>query len=298
MIGLGNMGGRIARRIRDAGLPVRRLRRRSRAQAAASGDRAGGLGRRARRRRPTSCSSRCPTAGRRGGRLRRRRAARAARPGQVVVDLSTAAPSSTVQIHAALAERGVDVRRRRHLGRRRGRRAGHADDHGRRRRRRRSTRSTPMLATFARASTTWARRLGPRGQAAEQLPQRHQPGRHRRGDGRGDARPASTCAQFLDVVNHSSGVNFATLNRFPRIVEGDYLEGGLTSDLMAKDVQALPRDLAASSDVTSFTGAAVPRRVPSRRRARLRRPDLQPRGRRDRRRRRRRAHPRTAREAT
>ena len=36
-------------------------------------------------------------------------------------------------------------------------------------------------------------------------------------------------AQFLDVVNHSSGVNFATLNRFPRIVEGDYLEGGLTN---------------------------------------------------------------------
>jgi 3-hydroxyisobutyrate dehydrogenase len=32
-------------------------------------------------------------------------------------------------------------------------------------------------------------------------------------------------------------VNFATLNRFPRIVRGDYLEGGLTSALMMKDVQ-------------------------------------------------------------
>jgi len=42
--------------------------------------------------------------------------------------------------------------------------------------------------------------------------------------------------QFLDVVNSSSGVNFATLNRFPRIVDGDYLEGGLTSRLMTKDV--------------------------------------------------------------
>ena len=41
---------------------------------------------------------------------------------------------------------------------------------------------------------------------------------------------------FLDVVNHSSGVNFATLNRFPHIVEGDYLEGGLTGNLMTKDV--------------------------------------------------------------
>jgi 3-hydroxyisobutyrate dehydrogenase len=40
----------------------------------------------------------------------------------------------------------------------------------------------------------------------------------------------------LDVLNSSSGVNFATLNRFPHIVRGDYLEGGLTTDLMTKDV--------------------------------------------------------------
>ena len=32
------------------------------------------------------------------------------------------------------------------------------------------------------------------------------------------------------------GVNFASINRFPKIIEGDYLEGGLTSDLMTKDV--------------------------------------------------------------
>jgi 3-hydroxyisobutyrate dehydrogenase-like beta-hydroxyacid dehydrogenase len=42
--------------------------------------------------------------------------------------------------------------------------------------------------------------------------------------------------QLLEVINSSSGVNFATLNRFPRIVDGDYLEGGLTSRLMTKDV--------------------------------------------------------------
>ena len=42
---------------------------------------------------------------------------------------------------------------------------------------------------------------------------------------------------FLDAVNHSSGVNFATLNRFPRIIEGDYLEGGLTGKLMTKDIE-------------------------------------------------------------
>lgn len=41
---------------------------------------------------------------------------------------------------------------------------------------------------------------------------------------------------LLDVLNASSGVNFATLNRFPHIVDGDYLEGGLTGQLMMKDV--------------------------------------------------------------
>ncbi|WP_180901913.1 NAD(P)-dependent oxidoreductase [Martelella soudanensis] len=42
--------------------------------------------------------------------------------------------------------------------------------------------------------------------------------------------------RLLEVLNASSGVNFATLNRFPKIVDGDYLEGGLTSKLMTKDV--------------------------------------------------------------
>jgi 3-hydroxyisobutyrate dehydrogenase len=42
--------------------------------------------------------------------------------------------------------------------------------------------------------------------------------------------------QVLDVINASSGVNFASLNRFPHVVDGDYLEGGLTNKLMLKDV--------------------------------------------------------------
>lgn len=42
--------------------------------------------------------------------------------------------------------------------------------------------------------------------------------------------------KLLEVLNSSSGVNFATINRFPKIVDGDYLEGGLTSKLMTKDV--------------------------------------------------------------
>jgi 3-hydroxyisobutyrate dehydrogenase len=41
---------------------------------------------------------------------------------------------------------------------------------------------------------------------------------------------------LLDVLNSSSGVNFATLNRFPHIVRGDYLEGGLSGKLMTKDI--------------------------------------------------------------
>jgi 3-hydroxyisobutyrate dehydrogenase-like beta-hydroxyacid dehydrogenase len=59
--------------------------------------------------------------------------------------------------------------------------------------------------------------------------------------------------KLLEVVNASSGVNFATLNRFPRIVEGDYLEGGLTSDLMAKDLM-LYLDLVRELEVTSLNG--------------------------------------------
>ncbi|MFG1927201.1 NAD(P)-dependent oxidoreductase [Cryptosporangium sp. NPDC048952] len=41
---------------------------------------------------------------------------------------------------------------------------------------------------------------------------------------------------LLAVLNAGSGVNFATLNRFPKIVHGDYLRGGLTNTLMLKDV--------------------------------------------------------------
>jgi 3-hydroxyisobutyrate dehydrogenase-like beta-hydroxyacid dehydrogenase len=44
-------------------------------------------------------------------------------------------------------------------------------------------------------------------------------------------------ARVLDVINASTGANWATLNRFPHIIHGDYLEGGLTSKLMMKDIQ-------------------------------------------------------------
>jgi 3-hydroxyisobutyrate dehydrogenase-like beta-hydroxyacid dehydrogenase len=38
------------------------------------------------------------------------------------------------------------------------------------------------------------------------------------------------------VINESTGANWATENRFPRIIAGDYIEGGLSNRLMAKDL--------------------------------------------------------------
>ena len=59
---------------------------------------------------------------------------------------------------------------------------------------------------------------------------------------------------LLDVLNSSSGVNFATLNRFPKIVDGDYLEGGLTGKLMTKDV-VLYMDLVRELGVVSLNAS-------------------------------------------
>lgn len=60
--------------------------------------------------------------------------------------------------------------------------------------------------------------------------------------------------QLLEVINASSGVNFASLNRFPKIVDGDYLEGGLTSKLMTKDI-VLYADLLHELGVTSLNSS-------------------------------------------
>jgi len=61
-------------------------------------------------------------------------------------------------------------------------------------------------------------------------------------------------AQLLDVINSSSGVSFATTDRFPSIIRGNYLEGGLTSRLMTKDV-ALYVELAGRLGVPSLNSA-------------------------------------------
>jgi 3-hydroxyisobutyrate dehydrogenase-like beta-hydroxyacid dehydrogenase len=61
-------------------------------------------------------------------------------------------------------------------------------------------------------------------------------------------------AVLLDILNAGSGVNFATLNRFPRIITGDYLEGGLTNALMMKDV-SLYADLTAALGVAALNAS-------------------------------------------
>ena len=61
-------------------------------------------------------------------------------------------------------------------------------------------------------------------------------------------------AVLLEVLNKSSGVNFATINRFPKIIHGDYLKGGLTNTLMMKDV-TLYVDLLSQLGVASLNSS-------------------------------------------
>jgi 3-hydroxyisobutyrate dehydrogenase-like beta-hydroxyacid dehydrogenase len=174
------------------------------------------------------------------------------RAGQIVVDLSTAAPDSTVQINARLAEREIAYLDAGISGGAAAAEAGtltimvggpaDALDAVR-----------PVLAHVA----ANVHHMGPSGAGhtakllnnflngvslaatAEVMVAARKAGLDLR--------------QFLDVVNTSSGVNFATMNRFPKIVEGDYLEGGLTSNLMAKDL-VLYLDLVRRLGVTSLNG--------------------------------------------
>jgi 3-hydroxyisobutyrate dehydrogenase len=251
MIGLGNMGGRIARRARDGGRAIVGFDV-SEEQAARSGlDTV------------ASVEALCEVAdvvffslpdsnvieqvvfGEAGALV-------AAREGQIVVDLSTAAPSSSMRIHAAFAERGVEFIDAGISGGAAAAEQGNltimaggaqeALDSVR-----------PVLETFA--SRVYHMGAPGSGHVAKLL--------NNFLNGVSLAATAEVMvaarkagldlAQLLDVFNHSSGVNFATLNRFPRIVDGDYLEGGLTGNLMAKDLQ-LYLDLVRQLEVTSLAG--------------------------------------------
>jgi 3-hydroxyisobutyrate dehydrogenase len=177
-----------------------------------------------------------------------------ARPGQVVVDLSTASPQSTQRIHADLAERGVAfldagisggaqaaeagtltimvggeapaLERVRPVLERFAGKIFHMGDSG-------SGHVTKLLNNFLNGISLAA--------TAEVMVA---------------ARLAGLdLEQFLDVLNSSTGVNFATLNRFPHIIKGDYLEGGLTGRLMAKDLR-LYLDYVGRLGAPTFTGPA------------------------------------------
>jgi 3-hydroxyisobutyrate dehydrogenase-like beta-hydroxyacid dehydrogenase len=165
-----------------------------------------------------------------------RELAEAAGPGSVIVDLSTSSPSSTVELHALLAVQGVEFLDAGISGGAAGAEAGTltvmvgGSEHA-------LERVRPILATFS----TRVEHMGESGTGhttkvlnnflngvslaatAEALVAARKAGLDLR--------------QLLGVLNSSTGVNFATLNRFPSIVEGDYLEGGLTGNLMLKDLR-------------------------------------------------------------
>lgn len=157
------------------------------------------------------------------------------REGTVVVDLSTSAPASTRNIHATLAERGVEYLDAGISG------GAAAAEKGQ---------LTLMVGGAADALAIVQPYLEPFASNVF----------HVGGSGAGhvtkllnnflNAIALSATAEvmvagkkagldlavLLDVLNKSSGVNFATLNRFPKIITGDYLKGGLTNTLMLKDV--------------------------------------------------------------
>jgi len=252
-VGLGNMGGRMTRRLVGAGVRVVGYDTRSGQAASVGADPAVALGdvcdgtevvllslpdSRAVEAvvfgaRPEAVNSRvdAPPYPPAGGLLD------FARPGQVIIDLSTSAPSSTQRIHAALAERGVEYLDAGISG------GAAAAEKGT---------LTIMVGGSADAleSVRWA--FGPIAAKVVMMG----------ASGAGHSTKllnnflnavtlAATAevmvaakkagldlAAVLDVINSSSGVSFASTNRFPHIIKGDYLEGGLTSNLMTKDVVA------------------------------------------------------------
>jgi 3-hydroxyisobutyrate dehydrogenase len=248
VVGLGNMGGRIARRLVDGGEDVVGFDLDA-SRAAAAGARPAAS--------PADVASGAdvillslpdsPAIEAVVGELEPH-----LRAGQVVVDLSTAAPASTVAIHERLAARGVAYVDAGISGGAAGAEAGtltimaggeaEALDAVR-----------PVLAHAA--ATVHHMGASGSGHVAKLINNfLNAVSLAATAEAMVAGRKAGLdLRQLLEVINASSGVNFATLNRFPRIVEGDYLEGGLTSDLMAKDVM-LYLDLARELGVTSLNG--------------------------------------------
>ena len=251
MVGLGNMGGRIARRIRDGGRPVVGFdvdadqAGRAGVETVATVEALFGAVDVVFFSLPDSRVIERVVFGE-GGALA------ACREGQIVVDLSTAAPSSSTRIHAELEQRGVAFVDAGISG------GAAAAEQGALTIMAGGSEEAleavrPILETFA--SRVYHMGAPGSGHVAKLL------NNFLNGISLAATAEVMVAArkagldlrQLLEVLNHSSGVNFATLNRFPRIVEGDYLEGGLTANLMAKDVQ-LYLDLVRQLEVTSLAG--------------------------------------------
>ncbi|GIM92042.1 NAD(P)-dependent oxidoreductase [Paractinoplanes toevensis] len=176
-----------------------------------------------------------------------------ARPGLIVVDLSTAAPDSTTRIHRLLTEKGASYLDAGISG---GAAAaekgaltlmvgGEADV---------LDRARPVLDLFA----AQVFHCGPSG-AGHTVKLLNNFLNATALSATAEVMVAGKKAGLdldvlLAVLNASSGVNFATLNRFPKIVHGDYLKGGLTNSLMLKDVN-LYVALAAKLGVASLNAA-------------------------------------------
>jgi 3-hydroxyisobutyrate dehydrogenase len=248
VVGLGNMGGRIARRIVDGGERVVGYDADPARPAAAGAEAAGSLAELAAAADvvllslPDSTVIEAVMADLEGE----------LREGQIVVDLSTAAPSSTRAIHDRLAPHGITYLDAGISGGAAAAEAGtltvmvggseEALDTVR-----------PVLAHFAKR----VHHMGASGSGhVTKLLNNFLNGISLAATAEvmvAGRKAGLDLRKLLEVVNASSGVNFATLNRFPRIVEGDYLEGGLTSDLMAKDLM-LYLDLVRELEVTSLNG--------------------------------------------
>jgi 3-hydroxyisobutyrate dehydrogenase-like beta-hydroxyacid dehydrogenase len=175
-----------------------------------------------------------------------------ARVGQVVVDLSTADPRSSVRIHDALAEREVAFLDAGISGGAAAAEQGTltlmvgGDGDG-------LVRVTPLLSRFA--TTIVHMGAAGSGHSTKVL------NNFLNGVALAATSEVMVAARragldldrLLEVLNASSGVNFATLHRFPKIIHGDYLEGGLTGELMAKDIR-LYLAYTAALGVPTFSG--------------------------------------------
>ena len=251
MVGLGNMGGRIARRIRDGGFAISGYDADAEAAARAGIEAEQSVASLVGRADVVFLSLPDSTVIEKvvygdGG------VASTISAGQIVIDLSTADPSSSTRIHADLAAKGAEFLDAGISG------GAAAAEKG--------TLaimvggSADALASVESVVATFAANVYPMGSSGSGHTAKllnnflNAISLAATAEAMVAGRAAGLdLAMLLEVLNHSSGVNFATQNRFPRIIEGDYLEGGLTSELMAKDVR-LYLDLLRQLGVTSFTG--------------------------------------------